>query len=109
MRELRASFTKNHSNRTILFAEYAPHTVESVPNCATALGCTPVTPSQERAGCVPSEAAATRISSSGCIAHPLAGGADHNLDSAVALATRLGRIIALGAFHAETARLDPVS
>ena len=83
-----------------------PH--DSVPSCATALSCTPVTASQERAGCVPSEAAATRLSS-GCIAHPLAGGADHDLDSAVALATRFGRIIALGTFRAETARLDPVS
>jgi hypothetical protein len=95
--------------RTILFAECGLHTVESVPNCATALGCTPVTASQERAGCVPSEVAATRISSSGCIAHPLAGGADHYLDAAVALATRFVGFIALGPFRAETARLDPIS
>ena len=44
----------------------------------------------------------------GFIVHPLVGGAGHYLDSAVALATLLVDIIALGPFSAEPARLDPV-
>jgi hypothetical protein len=67
------------------------------------------------AGCVPSETAATRITGPDAVClqwlhrSQLAGGADHYLDSAVALATQLVGIIALGPFRAETARLDPVS
>src|SRR5689334_7216463 len=40
--------------------------------------------------------------------YPLAGGADHHLDSAVALAAQLVGIIALGPFRTEPAGLDPV-
>jgi len=80
---------------------------------AIALGCTSFTASPERAGCVPSETAVTRITSAApqrrCSAHPLAGGAGHYLDSAVALAAQLVGIIALGPFRTETAHLDPVS
>jgi hypothetical protein len=45
---------------------------------------------------------------SGVIAHPLASGAGHYLDSAVTLAALLAGIVALGPFSAEPARLDPV-
>ena len=80
---------------------------------AIALGCTSFTASPERAGCVPSETAVTRITSAApqrrCSGHPLAGGAGHYLDSAVALAAQLVGIIALGPFRTETAHLDPVS
>src|SRR4029453_3177007 len=74
------------------------------------------------AGCVPSEprppGSLAQMLCAGATSCPilqwlhrsqLAGGADHYLDSAVALATQLVGIIALGPFRAETARLDPVS
>ena len=87
--------------------------VEGSDATAIALGCTSFTASPERAGCVPSETAVTRITSAApqrrCSAHPLAGGAGHYLDSAVALAAQLVGIIALGPFRTETAHLDPVS